>query len=91
MPGSNASDSTEIFQEGLRIPPMKLYARGEPNETLLAIIARNVRLPDLVLGDLEAQLATCNIGERELLRLIERYGETSSTPPSTASSTTARS
>ena len=75
VPGSNASDSTEIFQEGLRIPPMKLYARGEPNETLLAIIARNVRLPDLVLGDLEAQLATCNIGERELLRLIERYGE----------------
>ena len=68
VPGSNASDSTEIFQEGLRIPPMKLYARGEPNRTLLAIIAKNVRLPDLVLGDLDAQYATCAIGERELLR-----------------------
>lgn len=75
VPGSNAADSTEIFQEGLRIPPTKLYLRGEPNETLINIIRKNVRLPDLVLGDLDAQLATCNIGERELLRLIQRYGE----------------
>jgi N-methylhydantoinase B len=74
VPGSNASDSTEIFQEGLRIAPMKLYARGEPNRTLLAIIERNVRLPDLVIGDLEAQYATCNIGERDLNRLFGRYG-----------------
>ncbi|MBU9136199.1 hydantoinase B/oxoprolinase family protein [Burkholderia multivorans] len=75
VPGSNAADSTEIFQEGLRIPPTKLYVRGEPNETLINIIRKNVRLPDLVLGDLDAQLATCNIGERELLRMIGRYGE----------------
>ncbi|MDR5759018.1 hydantoinase B/oxoprolinase family protein [Caballeronia sp. LZ035] len=75
VPGSNAADSTEIFQEGIRIPPTKLYARGEPNETLFNIIRKNVRLPDLVLGDLDAQLATCNIGERELLRMIDRYGE----------------
>jgi N-methylhydantoinase B len=75
VPGSNAADSTEIFQEGLRIPPMKLYAAGERNETLVDIIRKNVRLPDLVLGDLDAQLATCNIGERELLRMIDRYGE----------------
>jgi N-methylhydantoinase B len=74
VPGSNASDSTEIFQEGLRIAPMKLYERGAPNRTLLAIIERNVRLPDLVIGDLEAQYATCNIGERDLLRLFERHG-----------------
>lgn len=75
VPGSNAADSTEIFQEGIRIPPTKLYQRGEPNETLINIIRKNVRLPDLVLGDLDAQLATCNIGERELLRMIDRYGE----------------
>src|SRR5262249_49270676 len=43
--------------------------------TLLKIIEKNVRLPDLVLGDLDAQYATCNIGEREMLRLFERYGE----------------
>ncbi|WP_449432415.1 hydantoinase B/oxoprolinase family protein [Pseudomonas putida] len=75
VPGSNAADSTEIFQEGLRIAPMKLYSQGKINETLVSIIKKNVRLPDLVLGDIGAQLATCNIGERELVRLFERYGE----------------
>ena len=75
VPGSNASDSTEIYQEGLRIAPMKLYERGVPNKTLFKIIEKNVRLPDLVLGDLDAQYATCNIGEREMRRLFERYGE----------------
>ncbi len=75
VPGSNASDSTEIFQEGLRIAPMKIYERGIPNRTLLKIIEKNVRLPDLVLGDLDAQYATCNIGEHELLRLFDRYGD----------------
>lgn len=75
VPGSNASDSTEIFQEGIRIAPMKLYERGQPNKTLFKIIEKNVRLPDLVLGDLDAQYATCNIGEREMLRLFERHGE----------------
>ena len=75
VPGSNASDSTEIFQEGLRIAPMKLYERGAPNKTLFKIIEKNVRLPELVLGDLDAQYATCTIGEREMRRLFERYGE----------------
>ncbi|MEO9227610.1 MAG: hydantoinase B/oxoprolinase family protein [Devosia sp.] len=75
VPGSNASDSTEIFQEGLRIAPMKLRDRGVANKTLLQIISSNVRLPNLVLGDLDAQFATCNIGERELRRMFERYGE----------------
>lgn len=75
VPGSNASDSTEIFQEGLRISPMKLYERGVPNRTLFKIIEKNVRLPDLVLGDLDAQYATCTIGAREMLRLFERHGE----------------
>jgi N-methylhydantoinase B len=75
VPGSNASDSTEIFQEGLRIPPLRLYEQGRPNETLFDIIRKNVRVPDLVVGDLEAQYATCNIGEREFVQLIEHYGE----------------
>ncbi len=74
VPGSNAADSTEIYQEGLRIPPLKLYSKGVANETLLSLIRQNVRLPDLVIGDLEAQLATCSIGEREFCRLLERYG-----------------
>ena len=75
VPGSNASDSTEIFQEGLRIPCMKLFDAGIPNETLLTLIRTNVRVPDLVIGDLEAQHATCGLGERDLQRLFERYGE----------------
>ncbi len=74
VPGSNASDSTEIFQEGLRIPPLKLFDKGVRNKTLFDIITKNVRLPDLVIGDLEAQLATCALGEREYLRLADRYG-----------------
>ncbi|MCP3440713.1 hydantoinase B/oxoprolinase family protein [Bradyrhizobium sp. CCGUVB14] len=74
VPGSNASDSTEIFQEGLRLPPLKLYDRGVRNEIVFEIIGRNVRLPDLVIGDLEAQLATCAMGERELLRIVDKYG-----------------
>ncbi|ATQ56435.1 hypothetical protein PYTT13_11905 [Paracoccus yeei] len=74
VPGSNASDSTEIFQEGLRLPPLKLYDRGVRNEIVFDIIGRNVRLPDLVIGDLEAQLATCALGEREMLRIVDKYG-----------------
>ncbi|MCB1501444.1 MAG: hydantoinase B/oxoprolinase family protein [Bauldia sp.] len=75
VPGSNAADSTEIYQEGLRIPPSRLYAGGEPDLTLYGIIKANVRVPDLVMGDLDAQLAACAIGEREIGRLLERYGE----------------
>jgi N-methylhydantoinase B len=74
VPGSNASDSTEIFQEGLRIPPTKLYEGGRPNRTLFRLIAQNVRLPETVQGDLGAQLAACRMGERGYLRLLERYG-----------------
>ena len=72
--GGNASDSTEIFQEGLRIPPLRLYRRGEPNETLFCLITTNVRVPDKVIGDLRAQLAACHIGEQRLLELHRRYG-----------------
>ena len=74
VPGSNASDSTEIYQEGLRIPPMKLYDRGRRNDTLWSLIEKNVRIPIQVFGDLRAQLAACHIGERQFLELIERYG-----------------
>ncbi|MGM0562351.1 MAG: hydantoinase B/oxoprolinase family protein [Pseudomonadota bacterium] len=74
VPGSNASDSTEIYQEGIRIPVSKLYEAGKPNKTLFDLIERNVRLPDRVIGDLKAQYAACRVGERELGRMFERYG-----------------
>ena len=69
VPGSSAADSTEIYQEGLRIPVLKLYERGRANETLLELIRINVRIPDVVLGDLQAQLAACRIGERGVSEL----------------------
>ena len=74
VPGSNASDSTEVFQEGLRIPPVKLYERGVPSRSVLNIIAKNVRVPDRVLGDLGAEYAACKVGEREIGKLFARYG-----------------
>lgn len=72
--GSNASDSTEIYQEGLRIPPLKMYEAGKRNDTLFAFIDKNVRVPVKVFGDLRAQLAACHIAERQFLDLVQRYG-----------------
>lgn len=74
VPGSNASDSTEIYQEGLRLPPLKLYQRGKLNETLETLIKINVRVPDRVWGDLSAQYAAAQVGKRGLDRLFQRYG-----------------
>jgi len=74
VPGSNASDSTEIFQEGIRIPALKLFEKGEQNETLIKLISQNVRLPDRVIGDLKAQFAACRTGAREMGKLFDRYG-----------------
>lgn len=74
VPGSNASDSTEIYAEGLRIPPLKLYDRGEPNKTLFRMIERNVRLPNRVFGDIRSQLAACEIAARGMADLISRHG-----------------
>jgi N-methylhydantoinase B len=74
VPGSNASDSTEVYQEGLRIPPVKLYERGVLSRTVQRIIEKNVRVPDRVLGDIGAEYAACKVGERELTRLYARYG-----------------
>jgi N-methylhydantoinase B len=72
--GSNASDSTEIYQEGLRIPVVKLYERGVPSRSVFRIIEKNVRVPDRVVGDIQAQYAACRVGEREFVKLLRRYG-----------------
>ena len=68
--GSNASDSTEIYAEGLRIAPLKLYDRGTLNKTLMTIIEKNVRLPVQLFGDLRAQLAACHIAEKQFAELV---------------------
>jgi len=72
--GSNASDSTEIYAEGLRIAPMKLYESGRLNQTIMTFIERNVRLPVQVFGDLRAQLAACHIAERRFAEIVAKHG-----------------
>jgi N-methylhydantoinase B len=65
---------SDMFQEGLLIPPVKLYERGELNETLLKILRTNSRWPDLVEGDLRAQVTANKLGVRRIEDMIRRYG-----------------
>ena len=74
MPGSSACDNTEIFQDGLRIPWLKLYRSGVPDESLFALLRTNVRVPRMTIGDLKAQVAACHIGERAIADMVERMG-----------------
>jgi len=66
--------SREIFEEGLRIPPVKIMARGRIARDVMAIILANVRTPREREGDLTAQIAACRIGERRLMALVAKYG-----------------
>lgn len=68
--------STELYQEGIIIPPVRLVQDGTRNEDVLALITANSRAPDERLGDLEAQLAAQRVGQRRLLALVETHGET---------------
>lgn len=73
-PGSTAVYATEIFQEGMRIPILKLYDEGRPNETFFKLMHQNTRVPDKLAGDMRAQVAACNTAERAYGRLVEKYG-----------------
>ena len=72
--GSVPTNATEIYQEGLRLPPLKFRDAGKLNETLVAIIRQNVRIPDTVMGDINAQLAACSIGVRRITELTRKFG-----------------
>jgi N-methylhydantoinase B len=72
--GGNACDNSEIYQEGLRIPPLKLYEEGRRNATLFRILEKAVRVPDKVVGDITGQVAALNFGETELRALVGRIG-----------------
>jgi N-methylhydantoinase B len=67
-------DSTEIYQEGLRLGPVRLFRSGEPVKDIIDIIARNSRLPRSILGDMNAQVAACRTGERRYQELLDRFG-----------------
>ena len=72
--GSVPTNATEIYQEGLRLPPLKFRDKGVVNETLVAIIRQNVRIPDTVMGDINAQVAACSIGARRIGELADKFG-----------------
>lgn len=74
-PGSIPTNATEIFQEGIRLPPLKLRSGNEFNETLLAILRLNTRIPETFLGDLHAQVASCAVGARRMNELAVTYGD----------------
>jgi N-methylhydantoinase B len=71
-----SAEAREVYEEGLFIPIMKLYEGGRPNESLLAIIRSNVRLPDMVLGDFHAQIAGGAVGGERLLEFMAEFGLT---------------
>ena len=73
-PGSNPVDAMDIFEEGLCIPPLKLIEKGRMSQAVQAIIWRNVRYPDLIFGDLNAQVACGRTAADELVVLIDMYG-----------------
>ena len=74
VPGSMAGGMSEIFQEGLRLPVVKLFREGELQEDLLKVILLNVRVPHERRGDYFAQVAACRLGERRLREIFARYG-----------------
>ncbi|GIW05560.1 MAG: 5-oxoprolinase [Dehalococcoidia bacterium] len=73
-PGSIAIEATEVFQEGLLIPPVKLYAGGVRNEALVATILANTRFPEELRGDLDAEALALRVGVRRLSELLARVG-----------------
>ena len=72
--GGRSVDSTEVYQEGLRIPPVRLQHRGEPVDAIWEIIAQNVRLKHMVLGDLQSCISACQRAEGMLLDTVSKYG-----------------
>lgn len=74
VPGSTPPDSTEIYAEGLIIPPLKLFKAGVRNDDILAMIRNNVRVADGVIGDIEAQIAAGLMGRRRILELADEFG-----------------
>lgn len=72
--GSWNPNSTEIYQEGLLLPNVKLYSEGKRNNDVIDIILENSRLPEYTLGDMEAQVASLNVASKRIHKLIEKYG-----------------
>jgi N-methylhydantoinase B len=76
VPGGFSANATEVEQEGLRLPPVKLYKKGVLDDEILSIILSNIRIADQRIGDIKAQAAALATGEKRLTALLERYGAT---------------
>ena len=74
VPGSMPSNATSVHEEGLAVPPIKLWDKGVPNKAALRIMTRNSRMPDSLAADLDAECSACLMGARRLSELFERYG-----------------
>jgi N-methylhydantoinase B len=74
VPGSMPSNARTVFEEGLSVPPIKLWDKGVPNQAALRIMTRNSRMPDSLAADLDAECSACLMGARRLSELFERYG-----------------
>src|SRR6476469_9620710 len=74
VPGSMPSHARSVFEEGLSVPPIKLWDKGVPNQAALRIMTRNSRMPDSLAADLDAECSACLMGARRLSELFERYG-----------------
>lgn len=74
VPGSMPSNASSVFEEGLAVPPIKLWDKGVPNKAALRIMTRNSRMPDSLAADLDAECSACLMGARRLSELFERYG-----------------
>ncbi|MEU7938132.1 hydantoinase B/oxoprolinase family protein [Microbispora bryophytorum] len=74
VPGSMPSHARSAFEEGLMVPPIKLWDQGVPNRAALTIMTRNSRMPDSLAGDLDAECSACLMGARRLGELFDRYG-----------------
>ena len=69
-----SADNRSVFEEGLGVPPMKLFSEGKPNEDLFELIRYNVRVPEPVIGDFMAMVAGCEVAGRQLVSFMEEYG-----------------
>jgi N-methylhydantoinase B len=72
--GTLSGVTTDIYSEGLQMPIVKAYRKGEPNPEIMDIIRTNVRVPDNAMGDLRAQIAAVKTGEKRFLEMIQKYG-----------------
>ena len=74
VPGGFSANATEVEQEGLRLPPVKLYKAGVLDDEILSIILSNIRIADQRIGDIKAQSAALSVGEKRFTELLDRYG-----------------